>query len=52
MGWRQAINENRPSSMIAHEIEAIFAGQDVGDGDVDVDGVLDAFARLVRRHRS
>jgi hypothetical protein len=32
--------------MIAKEIEAIFAGQDVGDGDVDVDGVLTAFDRL------
>jgi hypothetical protein len=32
--------------MIEHEIEAIFAGQDVGDRDVDVDGVLEAFERL------
>jgi len=32
--------------MIAQEIEAIFTGQDVGDGDVDVDGVLEAFERL------
>lgn len=32
--------------MIEKEIEAIFAGQDVGDGDVDVDGVLGAFERL------
>lgn len=31
--------------MIAKEIEAIFAGQNVG-GDVDVDGVLEAFERL------
>ena len=32
--------------MLAREIEAIFAGQDIGDGDVDVDGVLAAFERL------
>jgi hypothetical protein len=32
--------------MIEKEIEAIFAGQDIGDGDVDVDGVLKAFTRL------
>ncbi len=32
--------------MIEKEIEAIFAGQDVGEGDVDVDGVLEAFERL------
>jgi hypothetical protein len=32
--------------MIEKEIEAIFAGQDVGDGDVDIDGVLAAFERL------
>jgi hypothetical protein len=32
--------------MIAKEIEAIFAGQDVGNGDVDVDGVLEALERL------
>ncbi|HEX5222112.1 MAG TPA: hypothetical protein VFZ59_21295 [Verrucomicrobiae bacterium] len=32
--------------MIAKEIEAIFAGQDVGEGEVDVDGVLAAFERL------
>ena len=32
--------------MIETEIEAIFAGQDIGDGDVDVDGVLRAFERL------
>jgi len=32
--------------MIAQEIEAIFTGQDVGDGDVDIDGVLEAFERL------
>lgn len=31
--------------MIDKEIEAIFAGQDVG-GAVDVDGVLEAFERL------
>ena len=32
--------------MIAKEIEAIFGEQDVGDGDVDVDGVIEAFERL------
>jgi hypothetical protein len=32
--------------MIEKEIEAILAGQDVGAGDVDVDGVLSAFERL------
>jgi hypothetical protein len=32
--------------MITKEIEAIFAGQEVEDGDVDVDGVLAAFERL------
>lgn len=32
--------------MIAKEIEAIFAGQDVGDGEVDIDGVIAAFERL------
>ena len=32
--------------MIEKEIEAIFAGQDIGDGDVDIDGVLAAFKRL------
>ena len=31
--------------MIAKEIEAIFAGQDIGDGNVD--GVLEAFDRLM-----
>lgn len=33
--------------MITKEIEAIFAGQDIGDGEVDVDGVLEAFERLM-----
>jgi hypothetical protein len=32
--------------MIEDEIAAIFAGQNVGDGDVDIDGVLGAFQRL------
>ena len=32
--------------MLAKEIETIFVGQDVGEGDVDVDGVLKAFERL------
>lgn len=32
--------------MLADEIEAIFAGQDTEDGDIDVDGVLAAFERL------
>lgn len=32
--------------MIETEIEAIFAGQDIGDGEVDVDGVLKAFEQL------
>lgn len=32
--------------MIASEIEAIFAGQGVEDGHVDVDGALAAFERL------
>jgi len=32
--------------MIEKEIEAIFVGQDIGDGDADVDGVLKAFERL------
>ena len=32
--------------MIEREIEAILAGQDVGDGDIDVDGVIKAFERL------
>ncbi len=34
------------SPMITQKIEAIFAGQNVGDGDVDVDGVLEALERL------
>jgi len=33
--------------MIEKEIEAILAWQDVGDGDVDVGGVLKAFERLI-----
>jgi hypothetical protein len=33
--------------MIEKEIEAIFAGQDVGDGEVDIDGVLEANGRLM-----
>jgi hypothetical protein len=32
--------------MIEKEIEAMFAGQDIGDGDVDSDGVLKAYKRL------
>jgi len=32
--------------MIAREIEAIFAGQDIGHGKVDVEGVIEAFERL------
>jgi len=32
--------------MIAMEIEAMFAGQEADDGDVDVEGVLEAFDRL------
>lgn len=39
-------NPVTPMSMIAKEIEAIFAGQEAEDGDVDVDGVLEAFDRL------
>jgi len=35
--------------MIEKELEAIFAGQDVGDGGVDVDGVLRAFDRLMAK---
>ena len=31
---------------IEEEIEAMFAGQDIGDGDVDVDGVIVVFERL------
>ncbi len=34
--------------MIAEELKEIFAGQDV-EGNVDVDGVLAAFDRLVKR---
>ena len=33
--------------MIEKEIEAIFAGQDVEDGEVDIDGVLEAHGRLM-----
>lgn len=33
--------------MVAREIEAIFAGQDVGGGEVDIDGVLEALQRLM-----
>lgn len=33
--------------MITKEIEAIFAGQDIGDGNVDVNGVLATFDRLM-----
>ncbi|HEX7863152.1 MAG TPA: hypothetical protein VF773_22680 [Verrucomicrobiae bacterium] len=33
--------------MITQEIEAIFAGQDIGGGDVDIDGVLAALERLM-----
>jgi len=36
----------KPRIMIQKEIEAILAWQDVGDGDLDVDGVLKAFERL------
>jgi hypothetical protein len=32
--------------MIAKEIGALFAGQDVGDGEVDIDGVLKAVERI------
>ena len=34
--------------MIAAELEAIFAGQDV-NGETDVDGVLDAFEKLLSK---
>lgn len=33
--------------MIENEIEAIFAGQEVGGGEVDIDGVLEVFGRLM-----
>ena len=32
--------------MVKKEIEAIFAGQDTADGNVDVDAVIEAFERL------
>jgi hypothetical protein len=42
------LNQNdNPTSMITKEIEAIFAGQDIGDGDIDIDGVLKALDRLM-----
>jgi hypothetical protein len=39
-------NKTEAKIMIEKEIEAILAWQDVGAGDIDVDGVLKAFERL------